>query len=71
MTKAILEFDLNDRDDQAAHLRAVTALDLAIALFDIDNLLRAHEKYGAEPLDRDKFYEVMGKYNIDLDEILI
>lgn len=33
--KAILEFDLNDRDDQMAHLRCVKSTDMAIILFEI------------------------------------
>ena len=32
MAKAILEFDLNDPDDQMAHLRAVKSLDMALVL---------------------------------------
>lgn len=33
--KAILEFDLNDRDDKMAHLRCVKSTDMAIILFEI------------------------------------
>ena len=37
--KAILKFNLSDRDDAKSHYRAVRALDMSIALFDIHNLL--------------------------------
>jgi hypothetical protein len=33
--KAILEFDLNDQDDNMAHLRAVKSLSMAMALWNI------------------------------------
>ena len=33
--KAVLEFNLNDPDDYAAHLRAVKSLDMAIVLWEI------------------------------------
>ena len=33
--KGILEFDLNDLDDVMAHKRAVLALDMALALYEI------------------------------------
>jgi hypothetical protein len=32
--KAILEFDLNDADDQMAHLRCVKATELALVLWE-------------------------------------
>ncbi len=35
MAKGILEFDLNDADDNMAHKRAVKSLDMALALWDI------------------------------------
>jgi len=35
MAKAKLEYDLNDPDDRADHLRAVHSLNMALALWDI------------------------------------
>ena len=40
MAKAILEFDLNDYDDNMAHKRAVKSTDLALALWEIEMNLR-------------------------------
>jgi hypothetical protein len=35
--KAILEFDLNDNDDEMAHRRCIESTKMAVALFDILN----------------------------------
>jgi hypothetical protein len=32
--KAVLEFDLNDRDDDMAHKRCIKALDMALVIWD-------------------------------------
>ena len=40
MAKAILEFNLNDYDDNMAHKRAVKSTDLALALWEIEMNLR-------------------------------
>ena len=78
--KAILEFNLDEQDDRVAHLRAVKALDVAIALWDIEQHLRAQTKYAPDSMSsevydalqetRDKFYEIMNERSIDLDELL-
>jgi len=78
--KAILEFDLDNPDDQGAHLRAVQALDLALCLWDMDQYLRAQTKYAPDSMPqeaydaldaaRDKFYEILNDHGIDMDKIL-
>jgi hypothetical protein len=79
MAKAILEFDLNEPDDKEAHKRAVKALDMAIALWDIEQYLRAETKYNEELTQdaydalataREKFYQILNEHNINMDEIL-
>jgi hypothetical protein len=45
MSKAIIEFDLNDYSDRLEHKRAIAATDAFIALHDIDNMLREYTKY--------------------------
>ena len=45
MAKAIMEYNLNETEDIKAHLRAVKSLDMAITLWDIDQLLRHEVKY--------------------------
>jgi len=78
--KAILEFDLDNPDDQSAHMRAVQALDMAICLWDIDQYLRAQTKYAPDSMPqeaydalseaREKFYQILNERGIDLDKIL-
>jgi len=78
--KAILEFDLNEPDDVTAHKRAVKSLDMAIALWDIEQYLRSHTKYAPDSMPqeaydalekaREKFYEILNDHNIGMDEIL-
>ena len=46
MPKATLEFNLDDPDEGKAHLRCIKALDLSLAILDIQGYLRDIEKYG-------------------------
>lgn len=76
--KAILEFDLDEGQDKTAHLRCVKAVNMAIALWDMDQYLRGLIKYGElddvvyKTLEetRDKLREIMSENSIDLDELL-
>lgn len=80
MAKAILEFDLNEPDDKEAHKRAVKALDMALALWDIEQYLRAQTKYAPDSMPeaaydaldkaRQEFYEILTNHNISLDELI-
>jgi len=76
--KAILEFDLNDHDDREAHLRATLSLDMAIAIWDMQQEFRGRLKHGdlseeeykvTEDL-RNKFYQILNHRGIDLDKIM-
>lgn len=80
MAKAILEFDLTDPDDKVEHERAVKSLDLCLALWDIDQYLRAQTKYASDDMPeeaydaltkaREEFYNIMNEHNISLDQLL-
>jgi hypothetical protein len=80
MAQAQLIFDLNETDDQMAHLRAIKSLDLALTLWDIDGYLRGQIKHAPDSTTpevydtlqsvRDKLYEIMSKHSIDLDELI-
>ena len=73
MTKAILEFDLNDPDDAANHLRAISAMRLCMAISDFDDWLRAKIKHeGREDLEpvREAFNECLYDNAINMDELL-
>ena len=69
--KATLKFDLPDEDND--HRRAVKALDLALALWGIDDYLRGIEKwergYDIEGI-RAEFYSILEKYDINLDKLI-
>ncbi len=78
--KGILEFDLDEPFDRVAHMRAVKAVDMASALWVMDQYLRSQTKYapdsmpsevyGALQETRDKLHEIMSDHSIDLDELL-
>lgn len=78
--EGILKFNLDDSADREAHLRAVKALDLAIALWDMDQYLRAKTKYAPDSMPpevydalqetRDELYRIMSSHSIDLDELM-
>jgi len=78
--KGVLEFNLDDSIDEASYIRCVKAKDMALALWDIDQLLRTKTKYAADTVDektlealeqvREELREIMSDYNIDLDELL-
>jgi hypothetical protein len=78
--KAILEFDLNDNEDQAAHLRAIKSLDMALTLWDMEQYLRSETKYAPDSMSSEvygklqdvrlKLGEIMSKHSIDIDELL-
>lgn len=80
MAKAILEFNLDEPEDKEAHLRAVKALDMALALWDIEQYLRAQTKYAPDSMPevaydaldkaRQEFYEILTNHNISLDELM-
>ena len=68
--KGILKFDLPEDDCQFKI--ASTAMSWALALWDLDNYLRAQIKYsGKEDLQpiRDKLHEFLADYNLNLDMI--
>lgn len=60
--KAILEFDLNDPDDNQFHLRCINSLDLALAIFHLQGILREEE------IDIKRIKEIV--YSIDVDELI-
>ena len=70
--KARLTYNLPD--DAKDHLRAVKSLDMALALWDVDKLLRSVEKYQDEPdivKIRSDFYDILEKYDINLDTVCL
>lgn len=80
MPEAILKYNLNDHDDQMAHLRAVKSLDLVFVLLDMDGYLRGQTKHAPDSMlpevydtlqiVRDKLYEIMSRHSVNLDELV-
>jgi len=79
MSKAIIEFDLSDPDDIIAHKRATKSLDLCLSIWDIEQYLRSklkHESLSSteytflEKIQED-FYNILDKYHVNLDELII
>ena len=82
MAKAILEFNLDDHEDEMAHLRAIKALDMALALWDMDQYFRSQMKYGNNDCElsddaykaleeaREELREFMSSRGINLDELI-
>ena len=76
--KAILEFDLNDPDEAAAHKRAVLALDMMLCLHDVKEQFRSKIKYDDKLTEdelkgwedaREMFLGTLSEYNIDLNNL--
>jgi hypothetical protein len=79
MAKAILEYDLDNPDDNQAHYRAVRSLDMAGALWDIThNTKKGLEwamegkelnKYEALDMVFDKIFEILEEHDINTDKL--
>ena len=80
MPKAIIEFDLNDPDDNMAHMRAVKSLDMALVLWEIayNTKKGMHNDIEFNKLDAydavDKvfqiFWDQMNEHGINLDQLI-
>ena len=82
MAKAILEYNLDDADDEMAHLRAIKSLDMALVLWElayntkkgIHNQIEFQEiKDPYEAVDKvfEKLYEEMNERGINLDQLIV
>jgi hypothetical protein len=61
--KATLEFDMEEPQDRLAHMRCAKALDLTLALWDIQIL-------STEETTKDNINEILLKYCIYPDELV-
>lgn len=69
--KAKLTYKLPKEEKE--HLRAVKSLDLSLALWQIEQYLRDIEKNDKEyhiVNIRETFYDILGKYDINLDNLI-
>lgn len=73
MTKARLEFDLKDNDDQYEFHVATKATSMALSLWELDNWLRDQVKYHErdELQDvRDKLHEFLDVNGLNLEDLM-
>lgn len=80
MAKAILEFDLNDHDDNMAHLRCVKSTDMAIVLFQLTSNLKKQilneiehkelKDWEAVHLVFEKIHDLVNDYGINIDDLV-
>lgn len=70
--KAKITYNLPE--DQEEYHRANKAKDMALALWDISQVLREIDKYytGDKPYDeiRTRFYDILTRYDINLDNLI-
>lgn len=74
--KAKIEFDLNDLDDNMAHMRCVKSLDMALAMWAFSGRLRRivdeseDGKYIDEDLVTKAWEQSLQEYEINLDSLI-
>ena len=78
--KAILEFDLNEADDMIEHKRCIKALDICLAIWEMDQYLRTKTKYESDGMTeeeynayetmREKLRELLEERSISFDELI-
>lgn len=74
--KAILEYNMDNPDDQLAHLRAVHSINMAIAIFEIQNNLKRklEEIYNINHNTLDLVFEeinnIFESNNINIDKLI-
>lgn len=71
--KATIEFNLDEEDDKFAHARAIKALDVLMVIWDFDSYLREQCKYQGNDIActyREKFREIMGDHEVNLDNLI-
>jgi len=80
MATATLTFDLTDPYDIIEHKRCVKAIDVCLAIWDMDQYLRTKTKYESESMPsevydaydtmREKLREILEERSISFDELI-
>jgi len=73
--KAILEFNLDDVDDQHSHKQCIKAKDMALALSEISDKFRDINKYGCcsdgtKQFTAEIFYSILSERGISIDDLV-
>lgn len=76
--EAILKFNLDEPDDERAHMRCIKSTKLALALLEISSNLKKKsyvlcQREGVDPVDTiyKQIADVLFEYDINLDELLV
>ncbi len=67
--KAILEFDLSNREEKKEHFRCIKSSDMACALFQIQMNLRNRSGEDVESVF-DEIYKIMNEFNLNIEELV-
>ena len=80
MATATLTFDLTDAYDMIEHKRCVKAMDICMAIWEMDQYLRTKTKYESDGMSsevydaydsmRDKLREILEERSISFDELI-
>ena len=72
--KAILEFDLNDPEDNQRHLRCVHSTDMASFIWELQHNFWRKWKHDETDFNLDTYREALGDlldaHNIDIDNLI-
>jgi|688.fasta_scaffold240539_2 hypothetical protein len=78
--EAILKYNLDEFDDKVSHMRAVKSLDLCLVISDFEEELRKLVKYSPDGISkekyegyvevREKFYQILNEYSIDMEKLI-
>lgn len=66
MATAIIKFNLDDPDDRINFKRHNKSLDMALAIWDLNNIMR---KIDDEKITN-KYWDVINNYNIIIEELI-
>ena len=67
--KTIRAYNSNSEDDMMQLKRDQKSLDMYCALWALSQAFRTADKHGGPEVTRDVFHDILGCYNIDLDEL--
>ena len=74
MSKGILEFDLDNKDDEMAMKRAMKSTDMASFIFELQNNFWRKWKHDDTDFNLDTYKESLGdlldEYDINIDELI-
>jgi len=78
--KATITFDLDEPVERIEHIRCIKAIDLSMAIYDLDQYLRTKTKYESDGMSeevyeaydsiRDKLRDILVERHISYDQLI-